>query len=172
MNRQYTVDQYRSVIERIRAALDRPAITTDIIVGFPGESDEDFQATLDLAAEAGFAKIHAFPFSAIEGTAAWRRRREAPAPPVVKGRMAALSNLEAEMAKAYRERFVGEVMEALVEHPRRSGGKTRRAMTDRYQTVTFDSDGRPADELTGQIVRLRICEVRKDGLGGELVEVC
>ena len=135
MNRQYTVDEFRGTVERLRGALDRPAVTTDVIVGFPSEADEDFAATLDVAREAGFAKIHAFPFSAIEGTAAWTYRDETPPADVVKDRMAALAEAEAVAARAYRERFIGEKMEALVERARLAGGTARQAMTDRYLTV-------------------------------------
>lgn len=166
MNRQYTVDDYRRTIERIRSALDRPAITTDVIVGFPGEGAEDFAATLDAARHAGFAKIHAFPFSPIEGTAAWQVRREAPSPDVAKRRMAELAELEGELARAFRRRFVGETLEALVERPR-GAGRQRVAMTGRYLTVTFPA---PDDaDLTGRVVRVRIEAVTPDGLAGRLV---
>ena len=169
MNRQYTPTEYRRTVERLRNALDRPALTTDIIAGFPGESDGDFAETIAVARLAGFSKIHAFPFSAIEGTAAWSRRSEAPPAEVVKARMARLGALEAEMAAAYRRQFVGDVMEGLVERARegRSQPRTRQAMTDRYLTVRFGAP-READ-LTGQVVALRITAVTKTGLLGRLV---
>jgi len=167
MNRQYAVEDYRRTIERVRSALDRPAITTDVIVGFPGESDDDFAATLEVARFAGFAKIHAFPFSPVEPTAAWTYRHEAPPPNVVRARMAALAELGAQLARQFRRRFVGEVLEGLVERPRRAAA-SRQAMTDRYLTVTFPLRG--ANDLTGRIVRLRIESVTLDGLAGTLLE--
>ena len=91
MRRQYTSDEFRRTVDRIRSVIDTAAITTDVIVGFPGESDEDFAETLDIARHAGFAKIHTFPFSAIEGTAAWTYRGETPSAGVVKDRMTALA---------------------------------------------------------------------------------
>ena len=167
MNRQYTVQEYRRTIERVRSALDRPAITTDIVVGFPGETQGDFAATLDVARFAGFAKIHAFPFSPVEPTAAWTYRHEAPPPDVVKARMAELAGLEARLARNFRRRFVGEVMEGIVERPR-DGAAGRQAMTDRYLTATFPlPDG---DDLTGRIVRLRIDAVTPDGLAATLLQ--
>jgi len=93
MNRQYTPEQFSQTVRRLREDLDQAAVTTDIIVGFPGESDDDFAQTLDMARESGFAKIHAFPFSAIEGTAAWLRRDEIPPKDVVKDRLARLGKL-------------------------------------------------------------------------------
>jgi len=169
MNRQYAADQYRRTVDRVRAALDRPALTTDVIVGFPGEDDEDFAATLALVRHAGFAKIHAFPFSAIEGTAARAWRGEAPPPAVVKARLAELAELERQLADDFRRQFVGETMEALVERPRRRTD-TRRAMTDRYLPVTFlppAADG-GHDGLTGQVIRLRIDSTAPGGLRGRL----
>ncbi len=142
MNRQYTAAQFAQAVARVREATDRPAITTDIIVGFPGEEDGDFAATLAAARAAGFAKIHAFPFSAIKGTAAWAWRAEAPPRDVVKDRMAALAELEAELAVAYRRQFLGQTLQALVE-----GRASRRrppgwlARTDRYFTVRLPADG-------------------------------
>ena len=177
MNRQYTPDRYRRTVDRIRAVLDRPAITTDVIVGFPSETDRDFADTLALARHAGFAKIHAFPFSAIRGTAAWARRKQAPPAPVVKRRMGALAELEKATARAYRGQFVGQTLEGLVEGPRpgspgRRRGKpgddgTRTAMTDRYITVRFAAGA--AGELTGQVVRLAIDAVTPEGLAGRLM---
>ncbi|HUU58722.1 MAG TPA: MiaB/RimO family radical SAM methylthiotransferase [Phycisphaerae bacterium] len=171
MNRQYTPDEFYCAVDRIRSALDRPAITTDVIVGFPGETDEDFAATLEMARQAGFAKIHAFPFSPVQRTAAWTFRHEAPPRPVTKRRMAELTGWERQLARAYRLRFLGENLEALVERPRDSQARSRRALTDRYLTVLFTDDHRrPSRDLTGQIVNLRIQEVCEEGLVGTLVE--
>ncbi len=165
MNRQYTARQFRQTVARVRDRLDDAAITTDIIVGFPGETDEDFARTLELAGEAGFAKIHAFPFSAIEGTVAWTRRNRAPAPETVKERLTRLGRIEREMAMAYRQRFVGQTMDALVESTVPTPG-LRQGMTDRYLTARFAA---PADDLTGQVVRVQITSATVDGLDGVLV---
>lgn len=165
MNRQYSADEFCHTIDRIREALDRPSITTDIIVGFIGESDEEFAETLAVARHAAFAKIHAFPFSAIPGTSAWTLRDQAPSSEQARLRMQELTKLERELATAYREQFIGQTFEALVESTRPQAG-IRQAMTDRYLTVTFPF----SDELdlTGQIVRTRITGVTDDGLSGEI----
>jgi len=167
MNRRYTPDQYRRAVDRLRAAMDRPAVTTDVIVGFPSETSEDFAATLELARSVGFAKIHAFPFSAIRGTAAWAYRAEAPPAGVVKRRMAALAEVEKETAAAYRRQFAGQTLEGLVEGPRAGDGGMRTAMTDRYLAVRFAARG--AGDLTGQVVRLRIGTVTDEALCGRRV---
>jgi len=163
MNRQYTAEQFAQAVDRLRETLDRPAVTTDIIVGFPGETEDDFAQTLAMARRAGFAKIHAFPFSPIEGTAAWRFRHEAPPPAVVKRRLAELANLERQLAADYRRRFIGESIQGLVESRRRDGPAV--AMTDRYLTAAFN----PADGTTrpGQVVDLRVTAVTPQGLSAE-----
>ena len=163
MNRQYAPADYRRAIERIRSAAPLAAVTTDVIVGFPGESDADFAATLEMARYAGFSKIHAFRFSAIRGTAAWTYRRQAPPPAMVKSRMAELAALERELAQAYRRQFVGTRMEALVESSRR--GRPHRAMTDRYLTVFFAA----GSVIPGDVVELEITGPHEQGLTGRLL---
>jgi len=165
MNRQYTADQFRRTVDRIRAGLDNAAITTDIIVGFPGESDEDFEQTLEMARFARFSKIHTFPFSAIEGTTAWGLRKEAPPGSVVKDRISRLGQLESQMTDEFRRKFIGGRMEALVESTRPAPG-VRQAMTDRYITVRFTPPKHT--RLTGRIVALDIDDVWSGGLAGTL----
>jgi len=161
MRRQYTPREFRQTVDRIRSALDNAAITTDVIVGFPGESDEDFAETLRMVRYARFAKIHTFPFSAIEGTGAWEYRHEAPPADVVKARLKQLGELESQMATEFRKQFVGRRMEALVESTRPAPG-VRQGMTDRYITVRF----KPPENtrLTGKVVALDIDGVWSGGL--------
>jgi len=165
MRRQYTPEEFRRTVRRIRSALDRPAITTDVIVGFPGESDGDFAETLEIASFAGFAKIHTFPFSPIEGTVAWKYRHEAPPRDVVKERIRRLGELGASLAADYRSLFVGDRMEAVVESSHPAAG-VRQAMTDRYVTVHFAPP--PRRRLTGKVVSLDIDGVGPHGLTGAL----
>ena len=168
INRQYTADQYLQCIGRIGQALDRPALTTDIIVGLPGETDDDFARTLDMVREAGFSEIHAFPFSPVEPTAAWRQRDQAPFLDVVKARLAALAEAGGRTARAYRIQFVGQTVEAVVERPSRSA-TCRQAMTDRHLTVSFTPPA-GARGLTGQIIRLAVTGLTPRGLAGTPVE--
>jgi threonylcarbamoyladenosine tRNA methylthiotransferase MtaB len=166
MNRQYAPQQYRRTVDRLREAIDRVAITTDIIVGFPGEDDEDFRQTLDLARFAGFSRIHAFPFSAIEGTAAWNWRKQAPPPAVVKARLAELAEVQEQLSRQFRRQFLGETMEGIVERTSRS---RIGATTDRHITITAH---RPTagDDLRGQVVRVRAESLSEDGLEGRLLQ--
>ncbi len=115
MNRQYTRDDFIDMIDRVQKVLENPAITTDIIVGFPGEAEDDFQASLEVARYAGFLKIHAFPFSSRAGTAAARWQKDSVPKPVVRKRMNRLADLERELSLAYRQPLVGTIERVLVE---------------------------------------------------------
>jgi MiaB/RimO family radical SAM methylthiotransferase len=115
MGRQYTLGQFRRMIQQVHAALDRPAITTDIIVGFPGETEEDFAASLDLAREVGFLKIHAFPFSLREGTPAARKQARFVPKAVMRERMARLAEVERENSRAFRRSLIGRRERIIVE---------------------------------------------------------
>ena len=115
MNRQYDRDAFVAMIDRVREALDRPAISTDLIVGFPGETDADFEASLTVARHARFSKIHAFPFSPREQTAAARWQREFVPGPVVRERMKRVAALERELSLDFRRQFLGATERVVVE---------------------------------------------------------
>src|SRR5262249_52234080 len=100
MKRRYRGAGFLERVRRIRAVLDRPALTTDVIVGFPGETDADFEATLRVVREAGFCKVHVFSYSQRAGTPAAAMTETVP-PPVVAARCERLRALERELAEAY-----------------------------------------------------------------------
>ncbi len=117
MARQYTLDDYLRVVETVKSTFDRPAITTDIIVGFPGETDEDFQQTLDLAEQIGFAKIHVFSFSTRKNTSAEKMARlfSTVSPQVIKQRSSQLQQLDNELQARFRKACVGLHENVLIE---------------------------------------------------------
>ncbi len=168
MNRRYRPEQFLQAVGRIRRALDEPAITTDVIVGFPGETEEDFAATLQVAREAGFSKIHAFGFSPRPGTAAWQWRGEGPSRATVKARLARLAEQERLSAGAFRRRFLGRTVEALVEEPNAHTPPGHlRGLTDRYLEVAFRPAGADGpDRPIGQVVRVRVAGLSETGLLG------
>lgn len=114
MRRRYRIGRYLEKLDRIRAVLPRAALTTDVIVGFPGETDRDFTETLDACRRAGFMKIHAFPYSPRRGTPA-ATFAEQVLPEVRKSRMHRLSVLERELAARYYQQCVGRELQVLVE---------------------------------------------------------
>ncbi len=167
MNRRYTAGQFLAAVERFASVAPDPAVTTDVLVGFPGESERDFRATLQVARRAGFSRIHVFPFSPRRGTAAWAWRAEAPAREEVRRRCRRLDELARGLADAYRRRFVGRTVEALVEPPAaRTPPGCSRALTDRYLEVTFPCDD-PAG-LVGQVVPVQVTHLAPGGLVGVL----
>ncbi|MBO5565585.1 MAG: tRNA (N(6)-L-threonylcarbamoyladenosine(37)-C(2))-methylthiotransferase MtaB [Lachnospiraceae bacterium] len=123
MNRRYTTAEYRESVERLRRHFREPAITTDIIVGFPGETTEDFATTVSFVKEIGFYQIHVFPYSKREGTVAAKRKDQVP-DAEKKARSKELLLLTAEQARAYREKFIGQEEEILLEETTEQDGKT------------------------------------------------
>ena len=125
MCRQYTVAEFHNTIDTIRLRLDRPAITTDIIVGFPGETEEDFEQTMAFAKECGFAKIHVFSFSKRENTAAAKLQPQIK-PEVIKTRSIRLRSLDEQLQQDFRQQFVGEKMGIIVEDTGPARGRCER----------------------------------------------
>ncbi len=165
MRRRYSVERFLEKVASIRDRLPNPAFSTDIIVGFPGETDDEFQATLNACESAGFLKIHAFPFSPRTSTPA------ATMPGQVHGeirqqRMQALERLEAKLAERYHRSLIGNLSEVLVEgfSPVRPGwvqGTDRR-----YATV--ECPGSAAD--FNRFVAVRGLSAEAKRLVGERVE--
>jgi threonylcarbamoyladenosine tRNA methylthiotransferase MtaB len=122
MKRRYRSGGFLERCRRIRAALDRPAFSTDIIIGFPGETDADFEATCRVVREVGFARLHLFSYSPRQGTeaAAWR---DSVPPGVIAERRTRLLEIERELADVYCRNLVGRYLDVLVEgaDPRRPG---------------------------------------------------
>lgn len=117
MNRQYRREDYLRMVQRVREVFDRPALTTDIIVGFPGETDQEFERTLEVVDACRFIHIHAFPFSPRPGTAANRWQKDFVRGPVVNQRMEMLQRRAVDFSYEYRQQFAGETVELLVEKP-------------------------------------------------------
>ncbi len=132
MNRHYTTAEYRACVERLRRAYDRPAITTDVIVGFPGETEEEFAQTVRFLEEIGLFEIHVFKYSVRKGTVAARMPDQVPET-VKNDRSAVLLALTAEQAQRYRASFSGEKVRVLLEEKILKGGRLFwRGHTERY----------------------------------------
>ncbi|MHC4659153.1 MAG: MiaB/RimO family radical SAM methylthiotransferase [Planctomycetota bacterium] len=162
MCRQYTVGEFMSTVEAIKSRLDRPAITTDIIVGFPGETEADFEATVELARETGFAKMHVFSFSPRRGTVAVAMQG-AVDNRVMKERSKILRSLDMELGRKFREQFVGETAQTLVEN---SNGQLC-GRSERYFMVHLEKTG-PKPERN-ELVKAKLVESGENGLTGQAV---
>jgi len=158
MRRAYRRDRYLAILDRVRAAIPDPAITTDIIVGFPGETERDFTDTLDVVREARFAGAFTFLYSPRHGTPAATMESQVP-PEVVQERYERLVALVGDIAFAENERLVGRDAEVLVaEGEGRKDASTHRmsgrARDNRLVHFTPDGTGpRPGDVVTVTITR-------------------
>jgi len=154
MNRQYRRDDFLGMIERVKAAFERPALTTDVIVGFPGETEKEFQRTVEVAEAARFIHIHAFPFSPRPGTAAARWAGQFVRGPIVNGRIELLRQKSDQYSFEFRSTFVGQVVEAITERDGERGAnpELRHGRCARYFPVWFDAP----DVRAGDVVRVRV----------------
>jgi threonylcarbamoyladenosine tRNA methylthiotransferase MtaB len=137
MKRRYRASSYLERCRRLRAALDQPAFTTDVIIGFPGESDDDFEETCRVACEVGFSKIHIFSYSPRRGTPAADYSGRVP-PPIVAERRERLLRLEAELATAYHRSLIGRELDVLVEGPAPTRPGYVTGTSCRYAQVAFE----------------------------------
>ena len=157
MRRRYRVAAFLNKLDRIREILPNVAYSTDVIVGFPGETDTEFEETLETCRQARFMKIHAFPFSPRRGTPAATLPDPVP-PNVRKQRMQTLTDLEKRLARDYYEGQVGRSVEVMIERILPGGWASG---TDRtYAPVTIP--GTQSDR--GTLVRGTAVAVRPDGL--------
>lgn len=163
MNRQYRRDDFRRLIDRLHEAFDRPALTADVIVGFPGEGEAEFAETLELVREAGFIHIHAFPFSARDGTAAARWSDQFVPRPVVAARSQTLRNLSEAQSLAFRKQFIGETVDVIVEAG--ESGALHHGRCERYFAVHFPA----ASARTGESLPVKIEQVLADRTFGQLM---
>ena len=164
MKRGYTSLEYRSIIRRLRKAKPGISISSDFIVGFPGESDADFEATLALARELQFDGSYSFLYSPRPGTPA--AELDDPVPRTQK--LERLKRLQAQLEtqeRAVSDAMVGTVQQVLVEGPSARDSAELAARTDNNRTVNFPGNG----ELAGRFAALRITEVRHHSLRGELL---
>jgi len=165
MNRHYTARDSLARIEAIRRRIPEPAITTDIICGFPGESDEQFRHTLEVACAAAFSRIHVFPYSDRPGTRAAALPGKLP-PQVIARRKAQALALARQLALDYHRRFLGRVVEPLVETRRQKPTRRLCGYTERYVRTAFDGP----DALMGRLARVRVEEATEHGLVARLAE--
>ncbi|MGC5779174.1 tRNA (N6-isopentenyl adenosine(37)-C2)-methylthiotransferase MiaB [Methylobacterium sp. NFXW15] len=161
MNRKHTADAYRRLVDRVRAARPDIALSSDFIVGFPGETDADFADTLSLVRDIGFESAFSFKYSPRPGTPAADRADHVPEA-VMSERLAELQRLLDTRRHAYQQAAVGQVFDVLVEKAGRYPGQVA-GKTPHLLAVQFDA---PQDHI-GRIVPVRITEAGANSLFGE-----
>lgn len=168
MRRKYTTAEFADKIRRIKAAMPGVAITTDVIVGFPGETDEHYERGYRFMEEIGFAEMHVFPYSKRTGTPAARMEDQVDEE-IKHERVHRLIELSERMQADYAGAWVGEVLEIIPERGEKgpAGSGLMSGHADNYLNVVFKGD----PSLVGKLCRVKVLEGGANECKGELVEV-
>lgn len=164
MNRPYTSGMYISIVEMARAIIPDVAVTTDILLSFPGETNERFDNTMEFVKRIAPARAHIFTFSKREGTAAYGMQCSI-LPSVKKERYQRMSALVRELQEAYTSAFLGKIVSVLVENEKHEETGRFKGYSEHYIKVLFDGSG----DLSGRVVRVRATHMENDRLIGECV---
>lgn len=164
MHRPYTTAKFKTLLADIKNRVPDIAITTDVIVGFPGETEADFETTCKFAESCGFSKMHIFPFSARKGTPA-EKFAGAVTEAVKKERADILGEIDETMHKTFLQAMVGQTAEVLFEQP--AGEDYFEGLTGNYQRVFVKSGGR---NMGGEILPVKITAFDGEKLLGEIIK--
>jgi len=162
MGRQYSKGDFLATVDAVKSRLDRPAITTDLIVGFPGETEADLEQTVGLCERVGFAKMHVFAFSPRKGTAA-AQMQPAVAGEVIKKRSRMLRDLDLELGRRFRQQFISETATILLENPNGMAG----GRSERYFMVRLEENGQELER--NRLVKARLIRATAKGAIGRLL---
>lgn len=165
MGRVYTREQYLELVRKIKAAIPDVALTTDIIVGFPNETDEQFEETLSLYREVGFESAYTFIYSPREGTPA-ARMKDNVSMEVKKERLQRLNQLVNEFSAKAMKKYEGQVVEVLVEGESKTNPDILSGYTRKNKLVNFKG---PKSAI-GKLVQVKITEAKTWTLDGAMVE--
>ncbi|QDP40252.1 tRNA (N6-isopentenyl adenosine(37)-C2)-methylthiotransferase MiaB [Radiobacillus deserti] len=165
MARRYTREKYLELVAKIRKAMPNATLTTDIIVGFPNETDEQFEETMSLVEEVGFEAAYTFIYSPREGTPAAKWEDNIPME-VKKERLQRLNALINKQSAEAMQKYQGQTVKVLVEGESKKNPDVLSGYTERNKLVNF----RGPKSIIGQIVDVKITETKTWSLNGELVE--
>ena len=163
MNRKYTREDYIALAKKAKEIIPGVALTTDIIVGFPGETESDFADTMDLYREVGYASAYTFIYSKRNGTPAARMKEQIPLD-VKKERLSRLIALQSECTAEFQKRYIGGVYMVLVESVSKRSKKMLSGRTLCGRMVSFPADA----SLIGKTVPVRIIQAKANTLSGVL----
>lgn len=169
MNRSYTVEHYLDLVCDLRSARPDISLSTDIIIGFPGETEEDFAATLDVVREVGYGQMFRFIYSKRPGTPAATMPDDTPRE-VLQGRFERLEELAQASSLAENRREVGRILPVLVDASSRRDAGVLAGKSPKLQTVHAPlADGMRIEDVIGQIVDVRIDDATTNYLQGTIV---
>lgn len=159
MNRHYTTEEYRTIVQNLRNAFDNAAITTDIMVGFPGETEEEFMQSLEFAKEISFSKVHVFAYSQRPGTKACNAPNQI-TKKVKETRSKQMMHVTNQTKQAFLNQQCGTIQDVLVE--REINTNLYEGYTANYTPVQFHSD----KNLCGQLVAVHITKANENDCYG------
>lgn len=162
MNRKYTTEEYKHIVELIRSYMPAAGITTDIIVGFPGETEEEFQETYDFVKTIGFSRIHVFKYSPRKGTPASQMDNQIHGS-IKQARSEELIKLGNQLANSFMESFLGKTMEVLFE-------EEKDGYFEGYTTNYLRVKAKTSKDLQGKILPVKIIDKKEDILVGKIEE--
>ena len=165
MNRKYTKEQYLALVEKVRAKLGAISMTSDIIVGFPGETEEDFQETLDVLEKVRFDSVFSFIYSKRTGTPAATMDNQVPEE-VQHERFERLLELQNRISREINEEYFEKTVELLVEGASKTDSGVLSGRTPEGKIVNFPNDGKTK---TGDIISVKITKVSTWSLAGEKI---
>lgn len=165
MNRKYTCAQYKEIVDALREEYPDVAITTDIMVGFPGETDEEFAATVGFVENIAFSDAHIFQYSPRKGTPAASRSDQVP-PSEKERRSKEIDNVTRKTKHEFLKRFLGTTTEVLFEQQSHHKKGFFEGKTGNYITVSVPTD----KNLSGQLRRVELLEITPHGIDGRLAD--
>lgn len=164
MNRKYTKEQYLDLVKKMKNMIPNVVFSTDIIVGFPGETDEEFEDTLDVVRKVGYEQIFMFIYSIREGTVAAGREDQVPEE-IKHVRFDKLKKLYDDSVDEINQKYIGTVQKIMVEGPSKNNDKMLTGRTDSNKVVVFE----PKDDIRkGDFINVKITENHKWYLEGEI----
>lgn len=161
MNRHYNCDEYAEIVSNIRKTFDNSTITTDVMVGFAGETEEDFEKSMEFVKKIGFAKVHVFPYSQRKGTVADKKPNQV-APNIKDDRAKKMGELVAQSRSEFLKTQVGLNEDVLIERYRHG---YLEGYTKNYTPIHIFED---KEELCGEIVNVKITSADSDFCIGEI----
>jgi threonylcarbamoyladenosine tRNA methylthiotransferase MtaB len=161
MNRHYTTEEYKRAVGKLREVFADVAITTDLIVGFPGETEEEFQKTVDFINEISFSAMHVFKYSPRKGTPAAKYQNQV-TPQVKDARSKLIISIAGKNEKKFKKSFIGKKMKVLYEQSIDEKNSIFEGLTENYIRVVSES----RENLKGKIIEVTLLELKENYMIG------
>ncbi len=163
MNRKYTTEEYKRVVGKLREVFADVALTTDLIVGFPGETEEEFLKTAEFIEEISFSAMHVFKYSPREGTPASKYKNQVK-PQEKDARSKLITSIARKNEEKFKNGFIGQRLKVLYEQPIDEKDSLYEGLTDNYIRVVSESQS----DIKGKIIETILTELREDSMIGKI----